>query len=159
MALFNKKNTLQSLSKTCGWAAKIDPVGLGKLLDSLPKNEDPNLLVGFDTSDDAGVYKLTEEIAIVTTADYITPPVNDPFIYGQIAAANSISDVYAMGGRPITCLNLVNFPDGQLPPEELHKIILPNELSGMNSKLKALESEVNYKLYLDRQEGLKDIFS
>ncbi|MDB4737960.1 selenide, water dikinase SelD [Verrucomicrobiales bacterium] len=101
----------------------MDPVGLGKLLDSLPKNEDPNLLVGFDTSDDAGVYKLTEEIAIVTTADYITPPVNDPFIYGQIAAANSISDVYAMGGRPITCLNLVNFPDGQLPPEELHKII------------------------------------
>ncbi|MEC9035590.1 MAG: selenide, water dikinase SelD [Verrucomicrobiota bacterium] len=101
----------------------MDPVGLGKLLDSLPKNEDPNLLVGFETSDDAGVYRLTDEIAIINTADYITPPVNDPFIYGQIAAANSISDVYAMGGRPVTCLNLVNFPDGQLPPEELHKII------------------------------------
>tara|TARA_B100000686_G_C16758974_1_gene957426 strand:- start:718 stop:1611 length:894 start_codon:yes stop_codon:yes gene_type:complete len=69
------------------------------------------------------VYRLTDEIAIINTADYITPPVNDPFIYGQIAAANSISDVYAMGGRPVTCLNLVNFPDGQLPPEELHKII------------------------------------
>ena len=109
MGLFNKKNSLQSLSKTCGWAAKIDPVGLGKLLESLPKNEDPNLLVGFDTSDDAGVYKLTEEIAIINTADYITPPVNDPFIYGQIAAANSISDVYAMGGRPITCLNPVSY--------------------------------------------------
>ncbi|MCH2026709.1 MAG: selenide, water dikinase SelD [Verrucomicrobiales bacterium] len=101
----------------------MEPVGLGKLLDSLPKNEDPNLLVGFETSDDAGVYRLTDEIAIINTADYITPPVNDPFIYGQIAAANSISDVYAMGGRPVTCLNLVNFPDGQLPPEELHKII------------------------------------
>ena len=92
-------------------------------MESLPKNEDPNLLVGFDTSDDAGVYKLTEEIAIINTADYITPPVNDPFIYGQIAAANSISDVYAMGGRPITCLNLVNFPDGKLPTEQLHRII------------------------------------
>ena len=69
------------------------------------------------------MYQLTEEIAIINTADFITPPVNDPFIYGQIAAANSISDVYAMGGRPVTCLNLVNFPDGQLPPEELHKII------------------------------------
>lgn len=92
-------------------------------MEALPKNEDPNLLVGFDTSDDAGIYKLTEEIAIINTADYITPPVNDPFIYGQIAAANSISDVYAMGGRPITCLNLVNFPDGKLPTEQLHRII------------------------------------
>ena len=92
-------------------------------MESLPKNEDPNLLVGFDTSDDAGVYKLTEGIKIINTADYITPPVNDPFIYGQIAAANSISDVYAMGGRPITCLNLVNFPDGKLPTEQLHRII------------------------------------
>ena len=89
----------------------------------MPKNEDPNLLVGFDTSDDAGVYKLTEEIAIINTADYITPPVNDPYIYGQIAAANSISDVYAMGGKPVTCLNLVNFPDGKLPTKHLHRII------------------------------------
>ena len=89
----------------------------------MPKNEDPNLLVGFDTSDDAGGYKLTEEIAIINTADYITPPVNDPYIYGQIAAANSISDVYAMGGKPVTCLNLVNFPDGKLPTEHLHRII------------------------------------
>ena len=89
----------------------------------MPKNEDPNLLVGFDTSDDAGVYKLTEEIAIINTADYITPPVNDPYIYGQIAAANSISDVYAMGGKPVTCLNLVNFPDGKLPTEHLYRII------------------------------------
>ena len=69
------------------------------------------------------MYKLTDEIAIVTTADYITPPVNDPFVYGQIAAANSISDVYAMGGRPVTCLNLVNFPSKKLPAEQLHQII------------------------------------
>jgi selenide,water dikinase len=92
-------------------------------LQSLPKNEDPNLLVGFDTSDDAGVYKLTDEIAIITTADFITPPVNDPFIYGQIAAANAISDVYAMGGKPVTCINLVGFPSKKLPPEQLHQIM------------------------------------
>lgn len=90
---------------------------------SLPKNEDPNLLVGFDTSDDAGVYRLTDEIAIITTADFITPPVNDPFLYGQIAAANAISDVYAMGGKPVTCINLVGFPSKKLPPEQLHQII------------------------------------
>jgi hypothetical protein len=75
-------------------------------LDKLPKNEDPNLLAGFETSDDAGIYRLTDEIALITTADFITPPVNDPYTFGQIAAANAISDVYAMGGRPITCLNL-----------------------------------------------------
>ena len=81
------------------------------------------MLVGFDTSDDAGVYKLTDELAIVTTADFITPPVDDPFVFGQIAAANSISDIYAMGGRPVTCLNLVSFPSDKLPPEQLHRII------------------------------------
>jgi selenide,water dikinase len=79
-------------------------------LAKLPKNKDPNLLVGFDTSDDAGVYRLTDGIALITTADFITPPVNDPYTFGQIAAANAISDVYAMGGRPITCLNLAMFP-------------------------------------------------
>ncbi len=89
----------------------------------LPKNEDPNLLVGFDTSDDAGVYRLTDEIALVTTADFITPPVNDPYTFGQIAAANSISDIYAMGGRPITCLNLAMFPAKKLEPEVLHQIV------------------------------------
>jgi len=93
------------------------------LLAGLPKNADPNLLVGFDTSDDAGVYKLTDEIAIINTADFITPPVNDPFVFGQIAAANSISDVYAMGGKPVTCLNLVCFPSEHLEPEDLHGIV------------------------------------
>lgn len=85
--------------------------------------EDPNLLVGFSTSDDAGVYRLTDDMALVSTADFITPPVDDPFTYGQIAAANAISDVYAMGGRPITCLNLVAFPSGKLAPEVLHGIV------------------------------------
>ena len=94
------------------------------MLNTLPKREDPNLLVGFDTADDAGVYKLTDELAIITTADYITPPVDDGYLFGQIAAANALSDVYAMGGRPITCLNLVNFPSKKLSPEILNQIIL-----------------------------------
>ncbi len=79
--------------------------------------------MGYHTSDDAGVYRLTDDMALVTTADFITPPVNDPFIFGQIAAANAISDVYAMGGRPVTCLNLVAFPSGKLAPEILHQIV------------------------------------
>lgn len=92
-------------------------------MSKLPKNQDPNLLVGFDTSDDAGVYRLTDEIALITTADFITPPVNDPYVFGQIAAANSISDVYAMGGRPLACLNLAMFPAKKLEPEVLHRIV------------------------------------
>ncbi len=69
------------------------------------------------------MYRLTDEIAIITTADFITPPVDDPFVFGQIAAANSISDVYAMGGRPVTCINLVCFPSEELPPEQMHGIV------------------------------------
>ncbi len=79
--------------------------------------------MGYETQDDAGVYRLTDELAIITTADFITPPVDDPFIFGQIAAANALSDVYAMGGRPITCLNLVGFPVNKLAPEILHQIV------------------------------------
>ncbi len=92
-------------------------------MEKLPQNKDPNLLVGYHTSDDAGIYRLSDDLAIVTTADFITPPVDDPYIYGQIAAANAISDVYAMGGRPVTCLNLVAFPSKKLAPEMLHQII------------------------------------
>lgn len=79
--------------------------------------------MGFETSDDAAIYKLSDEIAIVTTADFITPPVDDPYQFGQIAAANAISDVYAMGGRPVTCLNLVAFPMKKLGPEILQEIV------------------------------------
>ncbi len=93
------------------------------MLASLPKRNDPNLLVGYDTSDDAGIYKLTDEMALVATADYITPPVDDPFLFGQIAAANAISDIYAMGARPVTCINLVSFPSKKLGPDTLNRII------------------------------------
>jgi selenide,water dikinase len=85
------------------------------VLRNLPKNTDPNLLVGTETHDDAGVYKLTDELALVQTIDFFPPVVNDPFIYGQIAAANALSDVYAMGGTPKTALNLVCYPDDKDP--------------------------------------------
>jgi selenide,water dikinase len=96
---------------------------LNKLLSTLPKIDDPNLLVGFSGSDDAGVYRLNDEMAVVTTADFITPPVDDPYLFGQIAAANAMSDVYAMGGKPLICLNLVCFPSKKLPDEVLHRIV------------------------------------
>ena len=79
--------------------------------------------MGYHTSDDAGIYRLSEDLAIVVTADFITPPVNDPYIFGQIAAANALSDVYAMGGEPKVCLNLVCFPSKKLPADDLHRII------------------------------------
>jgi len=72
--------------------------------------KDPNLLVGRETSDDAGVYRLTEDMALVQTIDFITPIVNDPYDFGRIAAANALSDVYAMGGKPLTAMNVVCFP-------------------------------------------------
>ena len=81
------------------------------------------MLVGFDTSDDAGIFQLNPDQAIVSTVDFITPPVDDPFLFGQIAAANSLSDVYAMGGTPFACLNLVCFPLDKLGPEILEGIL------------------------------------
>jgi len=92
-------------------------------LAKLPKKQDENLLVGYETSDDAGVYRIDDETAIVTTADFITPPVDDPYLFGQIGAANAISDVYAMGGKPISALNLIGFPSTRLGPEVLHGIV------------------------------------
>jgi selenide,water dikinase len=79
--------------------------------------------VGYKTSDDAGIYRLSDDLAIVVTADFITPPVNDPYLFGQIAAANAISDVYAMGGEPKVCLNLVCFPSKKLPADDLNQIV------------------------------------
>jgi selenide,water dikinase len=83
---------------------------LDSVLRRLPRPTDPNLLVGFETSDDAGVYRLTGEMALVQTVDFLTPIADDPRTYGQIAAANSLSDVYAMGGRPISALSVLGFP-------------------------------------------------
>jgi len=83
---------------------------LDKILASIPRRADENVLIGFDTADDAGVYKLTAELALVQTVDFFTPIVDDPFTYGAIAAANSLSDVYAMGGLPISALSILAWP-------------------------------------------------
>ena len=92
-------------------------------MSGIPRPSDPNLLVGIETADDAGVYRLSDEIAMVNTVDFITPPVDDPYWFGQIAAANSISDVYSMGGRPVTALNLVMFPAKHLDMGLLRQIL------------------------------------
>lgn len=88
----------------------MGPEDLDHILRELPIRKDPNVLVGLETSDDAGVYRLNDEVALVQTVDFFTPIVDDPFTFGQIAAANALSDVYAMGGTPLTALNLVAFP-------------------------------------------------
>lgn len=95
---------------------------LDKVLRGLPRPTDPNVLVGFHTNDDAGVYLISPEMALVQTVDFFTPIVDDPHTFGQIAAANALSDVYAMGGRPISALSIVGFPD-KGDPEILEQII------------------------------------
>jgi selenide,water dikinase len=95
---------------------------LDSILRRLPRPTDPNVLVGFDTNDDAGVYLLSPEMAMVQTVDFFTPIVDDPYTFGQIAAANSLSDVYAMGGKPVSALSIVGFPD-KGDPEILEQII------------------------------------
>lgn len=89
----------------------------------LPQVKDPALLVGADTLDDAAVYRLSDDLALVQTVDFFTPIVDDPYDFGRIAAANAFSDVYAMGGTPLTALNLVGFPSGVLPLETLGRIL------------------------------------
>lgn len=96
---------------------------LAHVLRDLPGFDDPNLIVGLDHFDDAGVYRLSDSLAVVTTLDFFPPLVDDPFQFGQIAAANSLSDVYAMGARPIVALNIVGFPDKELPVEILGEIL------------------------------------
>lgn len=113
---------LTSLTKTSGWAAKIGPDILAQVLCHLPKVEDERLIVGLDTSDDAAVYKINEDLALIQTLDFFTPIVDDPYTFGQIAATNSLSDVYAMGGDPTLAMNIVCFPDC-LSPDVLTEIL------------------------------------
>jgi len=98
---------------------------LTDILNGLTFRKDPNLLVGIETSDDAGVYRITPDIALIQTVDFFTPIVNDPYDFGRIAAANSLSDVYAMGGKPLTAMNIVCFPI-----KEMDKMILRSVLEG-----------------------------
>lgn len=108
--MLEEKIKLTSLARTGGWAAKIGPEALSDILEKLPKMSNENLIVGIDTSDDAAVYKLTDDLATIQTLDFFTPMVDDPYTFGQVAAANALSDVYAMGGKAIVALNIVGFP-------------------------------------------------
>lgn len=101
----------------------MSPEDLDQILKELPLPKDPKVLVGLETSDDAGVYQISDEVALVQTVDFFTPIVDDPFTFGQVAVANALSDVYAMGGTPLTALNLVAFPIKTLSSSILKDIL------------------------------------
>jgi selenide,water dikinase len=113
---------LTTNAKAAGCAAKLSPSVLDAVLKKLPPQRNAKVLVGFETSDDAAVYQLTEELAIVQTVDFFTPIVDDPNLFGQVAAANSLSDIYAMGGRPISSLTILAYPAAGAP-EVLEQIL------------------------------------
>lgn len=113
---------LTTFTKHGGWAAKIGPDALAQVLCHLPKFSDSNLLVGFETSDDASVYRINDELCLVQTVDIFPPVVDDPYEYGQIAAANSLSDIYAMGAHPKLAMNIFCFPE-EFPKETLQAIL------------------------------------
>ena len=121
---------LTEYTHALGCACKIRPQLLEKILQGIPLKNNPAILVGHETSDDAAVYLIDENTAIVQTVDFIPPVVDDPYTYGAISAANALSDVYAMGGKPLFALSIVGFPDRKLPIEVLQQII-----KGANDKV------------------------
>jgi selenide,water dikinase len=114
---------LTALSHGAGCACKIPPGALHPLLAELPRSDDPALMVGHESADDAAVYRVSDDLAIVTTVDFFTPIVDDPYDFGRVAATNALSDVYAMGGRPLTALNLVAYSLEDLGDEPLRQIL------------------------------------
>lgn len=106
-----EKKRLTEMVSCAGCAAKIAPDDLARVLRKLPKQDfSPNVIVGFETADDAGVYRISDELALVQTIDFFTPIADDPEIYGQIAANNALNDIYAMGGTPLTALSVLCYP-------------------------------------------------
>ena len=114
---------LTERSRAAGCAAKLGPAELSRVLGALPRPSHPDLLVGTSTADDAGVFRLTPDLALVQTVDFFTPIVDDAFQFGAIAAANALSDVYAMGGEPRTALNITCFPQQGVPMDVLGEIL------------------------------------
>jgi selenide,water dikinase len=114
---------LTSLAHCAGCAGKVGPAALAYVLRLMPAPTSPNLLVGTNTSDDAGVFRLSDDLALVQTVDFFAPVVDDPYWFGAIAAANALSDVYAMGGRPLTALNITAFPSAILSLDVLAEIL------------------------------------
>ena len=119
----NKKIDLLQMVESGGCSAKISPKQLEEILKYLPLPVDPNILVDIDTHDDAGVYRVNDDLALVLTTDFFPPVCSDPYEFGQIAASNSISDVYAMGGDPVLALNIMMFPASKLPMEAYAEIL------------------------------------
>ncbi len=113
---------LTKLAKCAGCGAKVGAGVLAQLLDGIKVHSDPNLLVGFDKSDDASVYKISDELALVQTVDFFPPIADDPYLFGQIAATNALSDVYAMGGEPRLALNLMCVPK-DMPGDAVHRML------------------------------------
>ena len=113
---------LTKLAKCAGCGAKVGAGVLAKLLEGIRVHHDPNLLVGFDKSDDASVYKISDELALVQTVDFFPPIADDPYLFGQIAATNALSDVYAMGGEPKLCLNIMAIPES-MPMDAVHALL------------------------------------
>jgi selenide,water dikinase len=114
---------LTDRARAAGCAGKLGPADLSRVLATLPAPSHPDVLVGTATADDAGVFRLAPDLALVQTVDFFSPIVDDPFQFGAIAAANAISDVYAMGGEPRTALNIVCFPQRDVPMEVLGEIL------------------------------------
>jgi selenide,water dikinase len=121
--MVNDEVRLTQMAKRAGCAAKQPPGYLIPLLGKLAEISDPRVLVGSSTADDAAVYQLNDEVALVLTTDFFTPIVDRPYDFGAVAAANALSDIYAMGARPLTALNLVGFPDQLLGAEVLGDIL------------------------------------
>ena len=117
-----KSIKLTKLTKCAGCGAKVGAGVLAQLLEGIRVHHDPNLLVGFDKSDDASVYKISDDLALVQTVDFFPPIADDPYLFGQIAATNALSDVYAMGGEPKLCLNIMAVPE-TMPREAVHDIL------------------------------------
>jgi selenide, water dikinase len=114
---------LTALSHGAGCACKLSPAELHPLLAELPRPDDPNVLVGSDTADDAAAYRVSDDLAILTTVDFFTPIVDEPYDFGRIAATNALSDIYAMGGEPLTALNLVAYSLEDLGRDLLREIL------------------------------------
>ncbi len=114
---------LTSLSHGAGCGCKLSAADLRPIVATLPRSTDPRVLVAADTADDAGVVRLTDELALIHTADFFTPIVDDPYAFGRIAATNALSDVYAMGGEPVSALNLVAWPLATLGGEMLAEVL------------------------------------
>lgn len=113
---------LTKLAKCAGCGAKVGAGVLSQLLEGIQVHHDPNLLVGFDKSDDASVYRVSDDLALVQTVDFFPPIADDPYLFGQIAATNALSDVYAMGGEPKLCLNIMAVP-AKMPPSAVHDML------------------------------------